>query len=120
MAKRKNKTYIPIRYGNEIRRIDVYSLMYAEVRNHNTEFHLDNGTSLESRMTLKEVRELIKEIDGFVAVGASYLVNLRFAKSIDKGTLVMVNGDKVPIPRRLISTVKTLYFDFYTKEATGR
>lgn len=120
MAKRKNKTYIPIRYGNEIRRIDVYSLMYAEVRNHNTEFHLDNEISFRSRMTLKELRELIKDIDGFVAVGASYLVNLRFAKSIDKGTLVMVNGDKVPIPRRLISTVKTLYFDFYTKEATGR
>lgn len=119
-AKRKNKIYMPVRCGNELRRIDIYSMMYVEVRNHNTEFHLDNGTSLESRMTLKEVRELIKEIDGFIAVGVSYIVNLRFVQSVSEGTLIMTNGDKVPIPRRLRASVKALYFDFYTKEATGR
>lgn len=118
--RQKNKIYIPIRCGNEIHRINIYSLMYVEVRNHNTEFHLVGGTILVSRMTLKEVRQFIKDIEGFVPVGVSYVVNMRFVHSVSETTLLMTDGERVPVPRRLRASVKTLYFDFYTKEAMRR
>lgn len=118
IEKRRQSLYIPIPCGNEIRRIDLYSVAYAEARNHILEIHLKSGSCLKTRMTLTELKELFQGVSGFVSVGASYIVNLRCTQSVLPTTLEMVNGETIPVPRRLRSEVKQQYFDFYTKEAT--
>ena len=49
-------------------------------------------------MTLTEIKELFRELSGFV--------------------LVMAGGETIPVPRRLRSEVRRQYFDFYAKEVT--
>ena len=71
-------------------------------------------------MTLTELKALFQGASGLVAIGASYIVNLRCVQSVLPAALAMVNGETVPVPRRLRSEVKQQYFDFYTREATGR
>lgn len=66
------------------------------------------------------MRQLFQQVSGFAAVGASYLVNLRCVQSILETTLEMTNADQIPVPRRLRGELKKQYFDFYTKEATGK
>ena len=120
IEKRRRRLYIPIQCGNEIHRMDVYSVAYAEARNHSLEIHLKPGNCLKARMTLTELKALFQGASGLVAIGASYIVNLRCVQSVLPAALAMANGDTVPVPRRLRSEVKQQYFDFYTREATGR
>ena len=117
MEKRRRRLYVPIRCENEIRRIDLHSVVYIEARNHRLEIHLKSGNCLETRMTLKELKERFQGIGGFTTVGASYIVNLRCVQSISSAALEMTGGGCIPVPRRLRGEVKKQYFDFYTKEA---
>ena len=120
IEKRRQRLYIPIRCGNEIRRIDLYSITYVSARNHSLEIHLKSGNCLKTRMTLTELKELFKGVSGFVAVGASYIVNLRCVQRVLSAALEMTSAETIPVPRRLRSELKQQYFDFYTKEATNR
>ena len=118
IKKRRRNLYIPIQCGNEIHRIDLYSVAYAEARNHNLEIHMKSGNCLRTRMTLTELKELFQGVSGFVAIGASYIVNLRCVQRVLLAALEMTSGETIPVPRRLRSEVKQQYFDFYTMEAT--
>lgn len=119
IEKRRRRLYVPIRCGNEIRRVDLHTVLYAEAKNHSMEIHLKSGNCLKTRMTLTELRVLFQNLSGFAAVGASYIVNLRCVQSLFPTVLEMVTGETIPIPRRLRSQLKKQYFDFYTREATG-
>ena len=118
VGKRQGPLYLPIQSGNEVHRIALYSIAYAEARNHNLEVHLKSGACLRTRMTLTELKALFRNISGFVPVGASYLVNLRCVQSLLPTTVVITTGEAVPVPRRLRGQLRKQYFDFYTKEAT--
>ena len=118
IEKRRQRLYIPVPCGNEIRRIDLYSVAYAEARNHSLEIHLKSGSCLKTRMTLTELKEWFQGVSGFAVVGASYIVNLRCVQRVLPAVLEMAGGETIPVPRRLRSEVKQQYFDFYTKEAT--
>lgn len=118
IEKRRRRLYIPVPCGNEIHRIDVYSVAYVEVRNHSLEIHLKSGNCLRTRMTMAELKELFQDAGGFVAVGASYIVNLRCVKSLLSTTAVMANGETIPVPRRLRGELKQQYIDFYTEEVS--
>ena len=120
MEKRRRRLYIPLQCGNEIHRIDLYSVTYVEARDHILEIHLKSGNCLKTRMTLTELKKRFRGASGFAALGASYIVNLRCVQSLLPAAVVMADGETVPVPRRLRSEVKQQYFDFYTKEATGR
>ena len=120
IEKRRQRLYLPIPCGNEIHRIELYSVAYVEARNHNLEIHLESGNCLRTRMTLREFKELFRSVSGFAAVGASYLVNLRCVQSLLPATIVMADGETIPVPRRLRGQIRQKYFDFYMKEVTGR
>lgn len=120
VEKRKNRLYVPISCGREVHLIDLYQVFYMEARNHTVEIHLKSGNCLKTHSTLTELKKLFLNVSGFVTVGASYIVNLRCVKSFLQTTMIMENGDAVPVPRRLRGELKKQYFDFYTKEATGK
>ena len=63
------------------------------------------------------MKTILYSVDGFISVGASYIVNLRCVQSILQTELVMTNGQNIPVPRRLRNDVRELYFDFYREEA---
>lgn len=120
IEKRRRRLYIPVSCGKEIRRVDLYGILYAEAKNHNVEIHLRSGKCLKTHMTLTAFKDVFQAVSGFVTVGASYIVNLRCVQSLLETTLEMANGDRIPVPRRLRGELKKQYFDFYTKEATEK
>ena len=120
VEKRRCRLYIPVSCGNEIHKIDLYSVAYAEVRNRRTEIHLKSGSCLRTRMTMTELKELFQGVSGFAMVGVSYAVNLRCVQRVLSSVLEMTGGEMIPVPRRLRGEVKQQYFDFYKKESTGR
>ena len=120
IEKRRNRIYIPVACGKEIYRIDLYNVLYAEAKNHNVEIYLKSGKCLKTHTTLTELKSVFQAANCFAAVGASYIVNLRCVQSLLETTLEMSNGDRIPVPRRLRGELKKQYFDFYTREATGK
>lgn len=117
IEKRKRRLFVPVTCGREIYRIDLYQVMYMESKSHNVEIFLKSGKSIKTRTALADMKSLLFGVDGFISVGASYIVNLRCVQSILQTELVMTNGQNIPVPRRLRNDVRELYFDFYREEA---
>lgn len=117
VEKRRSRLFLPLLCGREIHRVDLLSVLYAEVKNHSVEVHLCSGRCLKTYTPLSEMKEHFFRAEGFLAVGASYLVNLRYVQSLLLTELEMANGDRIPVPRRLRGEVRDRYFDFYAKEA---
>ena len=118
IKKRSKRLFLPVMCGREIHRIDLYQVLYMESKNHNVEIYLKSGKSIKTHTALAEIKDVLSGTEGFISVGASYIVNLRCVQSVLQTELVMTNGQIIPIPRRHRSDVKEQYFHFYLEEAT--
>ena len=54
-------------------------------------------------------------LNGFVSPHRSYIVNLRFVRSIGKTEIALDNGTIIPLSRRLYKDVNEKFIQFYTK-----
>lgn len=120
IEKRQKRLCVPITSGKEIHLIDLYQIMYIESRNHNAHIYLKSGKNMKTHTTLTKLKNLFLNVSGFMPVGASYIINLRCVQSVLQTTILMENGESIPVPRRLRSEVTKQYFDFYTEEAMGK
>ncbi len=120
IEKRKRRLFVSVTSGREIHRIDLYQVLYMEAKNHNVEIYLKSGKNIKTHTTLADMKSLFDNVKGFISVGASYIVNLRCVQSILQTELIMVNGQNIPVPRRLRNDVKEWYFDFYREEAVSK
>lgn len=118
IEKRNKRLFLPVVCGREIHRIDLYHVLYMESRNHNVEIYLKSGKSIKTHTALTEIKDVLHEVKGFISVGASYIVNLRYVQSILQTELILINGKSIPVPRRHRNDVKEQYFHFYLEEAT--
>lgn len=97
----KVTTNIALHQQNETRYIDSKEVIRCEADNNYTNFHLNDGEKLLISKPLKEYADSLKP-HGFVRTHQSHLVNLKFVKSWlkeDGGTLLMNNGDKIPVSK---------------------
>ncbi|WP_316826749.1 LytTR family DNA-binding domain-containing protein [Pedobacter miscanthi] len=86
---------------NEIRYVSPEEIIRCEADNNYTNFFFSDGDQLLISKSLKEYSDLLKP-QGFVRSHQSHLVNPKFVKSWlkeDGGTLLMDNGDKIPVSK---------------------
>lgn len=86
---------------HEIRYVSVDDIIRCVADNTYTFFFLANGDKILISKPLKEYSDLLKP-HGFVRAHQSHLVNPKFVKSWlkeDGGTLLMNNGDKIPVSK---------------------
>ncbi|QNN42002.1 LytR/AlgR family response regulator transcription factor [Pedobacter roseus] len=86
---------------NEIRYVNTEEIIRCEADNNYTNFFFSGGDQLLISKSLKEYSDLLKP-QGFVRAHQSHLVNPKFVKSWlkeDGGTLLMDNGDKIPVSK---------------------
>ena len=98
-------------------RVCVTEIVSIESQKHYLAINLSSGEILRLRMKLSQMFEEMQKYPGFIKVGASYVVNLAFVRKIFGNTLEMLNGIKIPIPRRSSEEVQKIYMDFCRKEA---
>lgn len=95
---------------NEIRYVSVDEIVRCVADNTYTFFHLSSGEKILISKPLKEYSDLLKP-QGFVRTHQSHLVNPGFVKSWlkeDGGTLLMNNGDKIPVSKPNREMVKAV------------
>ncbi|GGH11357.1 MULTISPECIES: LytR/AlgR family response regulator transcription factor [Pedobacter] len=86
---------------NEIRYVNTDEIVRCEADNNYTNFFFSGGDQMLISKSLKEYSDLLKP-HGFIRTHQSHLVNPRFVKSWlkeDGGTLLMDNGDKIPVSK---------------------
>ncbi len=92
----RRKRYISINYKGGIQKLEVSSILYVEVQNHDLIYYTGNGTYV-TRGTMREVEQELAE-DGFFRCNKCYLVNLEHVSGCEKN-YACVGSEKVQVSR---------------------
>lgn len=96
-------------------------LEYVEVMSKTVCFHLSDGSVVETSGTLAAYEEELLERSEFLKVHRSYIVNLSYVETLDRGVVATRLSHEIPIGRTLCAQVKDAYmrFLFETKHAAA-
>ena len=89
------------------------TIIYCEAMGKKTVVRLSDGKTLDCAAGISTLAELLT--DGFVACHRSYIVNLRFVRSIGKAELTLDGGGIIPISRRLYKDINEKFIAYYTR-----
>ncbi len=89
--------YITIQTGSTHIRIDLRRLLYAEVFDRKTLLHTAKD-NVEYYSQLSALERLVGK--DFCRIHRSYLVHMRYVERYDRSSVMMTNGDVLPIARR--------------------
>lgn len=93
---KRQKRCISISNRGQIQKIDVTSLYYVEVQDHNLFFHLDQEV-IQTRGTMKEIEQQL-EGEAFFRCNKCYMINLEYVNGLN-GSNVVVGTDEVQVSR---------------------
>lgn len=102
---------------NGMYRVRIREIVSMESQNHYLLLGLSSGETLKLRMKLSQMFEEIQIYPEFIRVGASYVVNFDFVRSISGNSIEMPGGVKIPVPRRSVEEVQRAYMEYCRKEA---
>lgn len=86
---------------------------------HNTLVKIQSSGSMEERKTLNGMGETEKALLShrqFIKCHRSYLVNLAHVHRIEKTDIVMDDGERVPLSRRMYHEVNEKFIEYYKKK----
>lgn len=90
------------------------SIMYCEACGKLTQIYLFMGDVLDSKINIGQLSKMLNQ--DFINCHRSYLVNLRFIRSIGRVDVTLDNGVKIPLSRRMYKAVNKKFIEYYTKE----
>ena len=108
--KRDPKNDIVLSCGDN--HIRVENIRYCEARGKKTEVHVPDKNILICNSGIHDLQKILGE--NFMFCHRSYLVNLRFIKSISKTEIEIDGGENIPLSRRLYKEVNERFIEFYT------
>ena len=88
-------------------------ITYIEAFGRKTAVHLSDDRIIDCMVSIS--RFFAMRLNGFVSPHRSYIVNLRFMRSIGKTEIALDNGTIIPLSRRLYKDVNEKFIQFYTK-----
>lgn len=79
--------------------VAVKEIVYAEILNHNMLLHTTDGTHT-LRMTMEELRAMLPQNGQFFECHRGILINLDAVRSLSGPTVLMTDGNTLPVSRR--------------------
>lgn len=117
IKKTEDQVLLSLDCVNGVYRVRISEIISIESQNHYLLLGLSSGETLKLRMKLSQIFEEIQKYPKFIKVGASYVVNLDFVRSISGNNMEMQGGAKITVPRRSVEKVQNMYMEFCRKEA---
>ena len=87
-------------------------ITYCEAVGKKTHVHLSDGKTLVCTMGIGELKKLLT--DDHIFCHRSYIVYLRYVRSIGKNEIGLDDGGTIPLSRRLYKDVNDKFISFYT------
>jgi len=98
LSENRGQRSIVIKAGAVTRKINIDTIIYAEVQNRKVTVHTADG-SLEYYGKLSE---LLKELgENFISPHRSYLVNFSYIDTISGNTIILVTKEEIPLSRAM-------------------
>lgn len=113
MQKRTPENEIMLDCGERTVHVSPDTIIFCEAMGKRTAARLTDGGALDCAMGISAVAERLPE--GFAACHRSYIVNLRHVRSIGREELILDDGGRVPISRRLYKSINEKFIAFYTR-----
>ena len=101
---------VVLKTADGIERLPVETIIYAEAFSHLVSF-VCAGRSCEVRCTISEAKAMLGE--GFIQCHRSYIVALKYIKTVGSRDILLDNGVRLPVSRQLYKEVKTAYLSYY-------
>lgn len=87
-------------------------LEYVEVINKTVSFHMEDGKIHEVTSAMVDFEEKLLSRPDFLKTHRSYLVNLNYVQVAGADSVVMKNGDNIPVSRQRRKEVQGAYINF--------
>jgi len=105
---------VPVGYDGYVD-VPLPKIRYAESSGRGSLLHLV-GTTLETRLTFEEVRELLSDTP-FLRCHGSYVVNMNYVDEVMAEDFMMESGGRVPIRKNGRKEIRLAYTRFIAREA---
>lgn len=95
-------------------RVSEDTILYCEAMGKKTYLYLSDGKTL---ICTTGISKLTKELSSdFIPCHRSYLIHLRYIRSISKIAVTMDNGQELPLSRRLYESVNRAFITYYKEK----
>ncbi len=98
-------------YGN-IHRIPYRDILYIRHISRYCQIVTKAGKTIQDERGIKRLFEIIED-ERFIFIDRGAFINLDYIQKIENGEAVMINGDSLPISRRLLQQVKLTINRYY-------
>lgn len=98
-------------YGN-IHRIPYRDILYIRHISRYCQIVTKAGKTIQDERGIKRLFEIIED-ERFIFIDRGAFINLDYIQKIENGKAVMINGDSLPISRRLLPHVKLTINKYY-------
>lgn len=115
-SRRERRRYLVLRSERRVSRVAVDRIVFCEAQGKNQKMHLADGEVLLLHMTMTDLFGLLSDYREFVKVGASYIVNLEHAASLNARELAMDTQVHIHLPRGSYQPLKERYFKYYCEK----
>lgn len=119
LKRSSREEFILIQAGEELQKLAVERVMYVEARGHGcvVEYVPRAGEIVQIEAS-ESISELEKKLEkyGFVKCHRSYLCRIGSIQRIDRTELVLDDGSRIPVSRRLYSQVNRAFIQYFRRE----
>lgn len=98
--------------------LGISEIMYVEAFGRNSRLTMRDGREIDCHAGIGELREKLPA-DTFVGCHRSYIVNLRYARTIGRTELTLDGGQQILVSRRLYGEVCRAFAAYYTSPDGG-
>ncbi len=113
IMKRGKEREVLLPCEDKIMHVSPDMVMYCEAMGKKSLMYLKGGQMLECNKGIGTVADMLGQ--SFIYSHRSYVVNLRYIKTIEKTEVVLDSGQVLPLSKRLYKDVIRQFIDFYTK-----
>lgn len=89
------------------------NITYCEAMGKKTQVHFSDGKTVSCDSGISVIHKILGE--DFVSCHRSYIVNLRYVRSIGKAEMLLDSGESIPVSRRLYREINDKFIGFYTR-----
>lgn len=103
---------VHIKTKGGIYRVHIRDIVAVESFNHRRVFTIADGRTLETSATLASIYEQLGEFSCFFAPHRAYIVNLKYVNGLTATDLIMTDGRRIPVSRKVYSRLKEAYMNY--------
>lgn len=109
-----NKTDVIIQADSEKIRVNAQDILYCEAFGKSTKINLKNQKPIFASEGISSITKILTK--DFHFSHRSYLINMRYVKTVGKDDVTLDNGDIVPLSRRQYKAFNEDFIKYYIKE----